>query len=195
MKRVLIRIVGGFVVFNVVIAAAALVVRWLMPSAGDEESDEVAVVAALNGIDIESRARAFRGGSAHTVMGGIQLDLRGATLDPTGGRLELLAVMGGIQLIVPDTWRVRIEPSYAIVGGIDTPRHKEDVPDTEPALEIASYAVLGGIQVAKRPAAPAAATALAPAGAEERSRADQTRLGTSEETEPLTSTAPGTSTQ
>ena len=42
---------------------AAAVMRRVVRSRGDAESDDVALVAIFDGIDLESRAPAFRGGS------------------------------------------------------------------------------------------------------------------------------------
>ncbi len=86
------------------------------PSAGDEQSDEIALAAIGTGIDLASRATAFRGGSARAMMGGLQLDLTGATPAPEGVRLELRAVMGGINVIVPPGWRITVEFSRNQLG-------------------------------------------------------------------------------
>jgi hypothetical protein len=55
-------------------AAAAAAVKRAVPSRGDAESDEVALVAIFGGIELESHAVAFRGGSMFAV---------GAKADPT----------------------------------------------------------------------------------------------------------------
>ena len=64
---------GGF-------AAAAAVVKRMLPSSGGEDSDELALVAVFDGIDLTNRATAFRGGSVLAWYGGVSLDLREATL-------------------------------------------------------------------------------------------------------------------
>ena len=43
------------------VMAAAAIVKHVLRSRGDAESDEVALVAIFDGIDLESRASAFRG--------------------------------------------------------------------------------------------------------------------------------------
>ena len=48
---------GGF-------AAAAAVVKRMLPSSGGEDSDELALVAVFDGIDLTNRATAFRAPSA-----------------------------------------------------------------------------------------------------------------------------------
>lgn len=43
---------------------------------GDEESDELGLVAVFNGIELKSRATAFRGGSMLAWLGGIAVARR-----------------------------------------------------------------------------------------------------------------------
>jgi hypothetical protein len=63
--------------------AAAAFLKRALPSRGGEESDELALVAVFDGVELKSRASSFRGGAAFTWFGGISLDLREATLAPT----------------------------------------------------------------------------------------------------------------
>jgi hypothetical protein len=51
---------------------AAAFVRHAVPSHGDEESDELALVAVFDGINLASRAKAFKGGSMLAWFGGIE---------------------------------------------------------------------------------------------------------------------------
>ena len=55
---------------------SAAIVKRAFPSRGDEDSDELRLVAIQNGIELKSRARAFRGGSMLAWLGGIAVDLR-----------------------------------------------------------------------------------------------------------------------
>ena len=139
-------------------AAAAAFVKRALPSRGDEESDELALVAIFDGIQLTSRAQAFRGGSMFTWFGGISVDLRGATLAP-GARLTTSTLFGGIELKVPDGWRIESNVTV-IAGGVDVPAETDD-PDA-PVLTLDGTAVFGGIAVAAVGAPPPAA---APAGA------------------------------
>jgi hypothetical protein len=49
---------------------------------------------------------AFRGGSSICWHGGQVIDLRGAALAQEGAHLDARCVYGGLQVIVPETWRV-----------------------------------------------------------------------------------------
>jgi hypothetical protein len=124
-------------------ATAGILLRRAFPSRGDAESDEVALAAIFSGIELESHATAFRGGSMFTWFGGIAVDLREATLAPDA-RLTMTTVFGGIFLQVPSGWRV--EPRVrAGPGGVAV-----DVPDADdeaPLLVLEGVAIFGGIAV------------------------------------------------
>ena len=80
-------------------------------------------------------------------MGGVDVDLRDATLDPTGATVELSAVMGGIQLTVPDTWAVDVD-AETLAGGFEanvTP--VDQLPDDAPKLRVHAVARMGGALV------------------------------------------------
>ena len=126
------------------IVAAAFFKR-IVRSRGDAESDELALVAILDGVQLESRATAFRGGSMLAWFGGIEADLSGAELAP-GARLSVHALFGGIEVTTPASWRVESE-AKAVMGGIDA--RGADAPDA-PVLTLDGMAVFGGIEV--RPA-------------------------------------------
>src|SRR5512132_3258589 len=100
---------GGFM-------AAAAVAKHALPSRGDAESDEVALVAVFDGVELRSEAKAFRGGSMLAWYGGVDGDLREATLAPEA-RLSVAAIFGGIGLRVPPGWRVE-STMRSIAGGV-----------------------------------------------------------------------------
>ena len=128
---------------------AAAFVRRAVPSRGDEESDELDLVAVFDGIDLKSRARAFRGGSMLAWYGGITVDLREAELAP-GARLSLHTLFGGIAIRTPPNWRIESKMK-ALGGGVDAPTPAKDGPGS-PVLTLTGTAVLGGISVAAKAA-------------------------------------------
>lgn len=124
---------------------------------GDETSDEFGIAAYLGGAQRTCRAGSLRRGSVSVVLGGVDLDLREATLDPAGADLDLSASWGGVNVTVPRGWRVQVE-DRATLGGVDahvTP--PEELPDEAPLLRVVASARLGGVSiVAKDPTAGAA---------------------------------------
>jgi hypothetical protein len=130
-------------------ATAAAFVRRAVPSRGDAESDEVALVAVFDGIDLASQAKAFRGGSMLAWFGGIAVDLRDAELAPDA-HLTVQSLFGGIAIKIPPTWRIESSVK-AVAGGIDT--RSSDDPDA-PVLRLEGTALFGGIAVGPKAGPP-----------------------------------------
>lgn len=125
-------------------AAAAAFVKRAVRSLGDEASDEVALVAVFDGLELKSKARAFRGGSMLAWYGGIAVDLRDAQLAPDA-RLTLHTLFGGIAIRIPAGWRVESNVK-ALAGGVDIRAVDAEDPSA-PTLTIDGLALLGGIAV------------------------------------------------
>jgi hypothetical protein len=124
------------------LTAAALFLKRALPSQGDEDSNELSLVAVLDGVELKSRATAFRGGSMFALIGGIEADLTDAKLAP-GAQLSVHALVGGIEVEIPPGWRVESNVK-AISGGVDVP---DDGDPDAPVLVLDGLAVMGGIQV------------------------------------------------
>ncbi|MCI1742360.1 MAG: cell wall-active antibiotics response protein [Prevotella sp.] len=62
----------------------------------------------MNGIDEIFLEPVFRGGEIQTVMGGIKLDLRKTTLPEGETTLEINAICGGADIIVPEDWHIEV---------------------------------------------------------------------------------------
>ena len=138
-----------------VMASAAFAKR-AVPSRGDEESEELSLAAIFDGIELKSRAQAFRGGSLLAWFGGIDVDLREAELAPDA-RLSVHALFGGIAIETPPGWRVESKVK-ALSGGVDV--RTPVVDDLEaPVLTLDGMALLGGVAVGAKAGAKAASAA------------------------------------
>ena len=75
--------------------------------ADPDRAEKISMFAVWSNVRRASAASPFRGGDITAIMGGGQLDLRLATI-PTGGEaiLDIVAVMGGVEIIVPTSWEV-----------------------------------------------------------------------------------------
>jgi hypothetical protein len=127
--------------------AAAAFAKRAVPSRGDEESDELGLVAIYDGIELKSRAKAFRGGSMFAWFGGIAVDLREATLAPEA-RLSVHTFFGGVAVRVPPSWRIE-SSMRAIAGGVDV-RGAEPESSDAPTLLVDGFALFGGISLGAR---------------------------------------------
>ncbi|MBT8215055.1 MAG: cell wall-active antibiotics response protein [Acidimicrobiia bacterium] len=141
------RLLLGFAFINVAfVLIARLVIRPRIPSFGGPEDDSVRLAAITDGIEFVSHAGALRDMEAIAIMGGIQVDLRNATL-ADGATLRITAAMGGVQVYVPEKWKVRVT-SHVVAGGVDadvTPA--EHLPPENPTLMVDVRAYMGGVEI------------------------------------------------
>lgn len=108
----------------------------------EPDADEVDLVASFGPLDYRSTARAFRGGRVETWFGGGVVDLRDAQLDPAGATLEVNALFGGGNLVVPEDWNV--ETSITGIGGVGDGRPKFERDPEAPTLRLEGLAIFGG---------------------------------------------------
>jgi predicted membrane protein len=106
-------------------AGTALVMQTLQrdgQSHASGDGDRVTVFAVMSGVRRVSTSPRFRGGDIATFMGGGRLDLRQATI-PAGEEavIDMLAVMGGMEIVVPPTWIVAT-PIVPFMGGVEDHR-------------------------------------------------------------------------
>jgi hypothetical protein len=102
------------------------------------------LVAIMGGEETKGRWRPAPTTNVVAVMGGVEVDLREAEVDPNGFRLNATAVMGGIDIIVPEGLAVEVG-GLAFMGGRDV-RVAEADPDA-PVVRIDAYALMGGIDI------------------------------------------------
>jgi len=116
-------------------------------TAGDDTSDEFAIAVYVGGVQRACKATSLRRGSVSVVLGGVDLDLREATLDPGGADLDLSATLGGVNVTVPSDWRVVVE-DRAMLGGVEAlVTDPEKLPDDAPLLRVEAGARLGGVAI------------------------------------------------
>jgi len=127
-------------------AIAAAVAKGRLASRGTETDDEVDLVTIYDGLELESRATAFRGGSILCWYGGVTLDLRQATVDPAGATLYVRAIFGGVQLAIPESWPVE-NRMRAVFGGVGDTREPSAQDPGAPAVVLEGFALFGGVGV------------------------------------------------
>lgn len=71
--------------------------------------------AILSSVERRNRSADFRGGSASAFLGGVHLDLTGADIAGNEAVLHVSAVMGGVEIRIPEDWttEVRLTPILA----------------------------------------------------------------------------------
>lgn len=107
-------------------------------------------VAVMSGNERAGRWRPSRHTRAVAVMGGCELDLREIAFPTDTLLITAVAVMGGIEIIVPEGVEVEVT-GVSVMGGrsvkvADAPRR----PGT-PVVRVRAIAVMGGVEVRSKP--------------------------------------------
>jgi predicted membrane protein len=141
----------------VLIIAAGLMMIWGrfdMPHrramVGGDARDMIQASALFGGVERRVSAKNFKGGQASAVMGGIELDFRGAEIEGEEAILGVEAMFGGIEITVPEHWHVIYEGETMFGGYNDETRTPVvDAMGTAPKkyLILRGHAVFGGITV------------------------------------------------
>lgn len=117
--------------------------EWTNENANME--DTVDLFAMLSGNSALNQSFNFKGGKATAILGAIDLDLRQAQLHNNQAFLDVTALFGGVEIVVPDTWRVELNGT-PILGGIEN--QTKPNPDLgAPVLKVAATAMFGGIDI------------------------------------------------
>jgi len=132
---------GGSMLWNSMKRPAALVT----PFGSTEDDSMVSHFAIMGGIKRVNNSQDFRGGDLSAVMGGIELDLRQASLKSGDAVVDVFAFWGGIEIKVPPDWAVTIHAS-PIMGGIEDKTHPPGE-ETAKRLVIKGSVIMGGVEV------------------------------------------------
>lgn len=146
-----------FKLFRLVFVAmlgAAAAAKLLLESNARPDTEEIDLVSIFEGQQLVSEASPFYGGKVMAMFGGVMIDLRRATPAPTGVFLDLAVMMGGLNLVVPEGWRVRFEGKLFAAGFSDETRTTAD--DDVPTVTITGLVLMGGVQATTKPSMQAA---------------------------------------
>lgn len=111
-------------------------------------------LALMGGVQ---RSSSWQVGKSHvnlSMMGGSELDLRKAVLTSRKTSFTLVAIMGGVELLVPETVRVRCTGT-GIMGGFEMVDHPsvtvsmDQLPADAPAITVDGIALMGVVEVVR----------------------------------------------
>lgn len=103
----------------------------------------------FGGREIFVNSPALAGGKATSIFGGIEFDLRKATLRPGGATIDCVSVFGGCGFKIPMDWNVRNEVT-TIFGAFTDKRgetYNDRYYDPSKTLVIKGVSLFGGIEV------------------------------------------------
>lgn len=101
--------------------------------------------ALMAGVDRKATSKELRGGDATAIMGGCEIDLREAL--PAGGEatIDVFALWGGVDIIVPGDWTI-VNNVTPIMGGVEDSR-KMVGSDPLKRLVVKGVALMGGVEI------------------------------------------------
>ena len=112
-------------------------------AAAVSDSEESAS-AFLGAVERRNRSADFRGGSASAFMGGVNLDLREADIAGERAVIQVFAMMGGLEIRVPEEWTVEVGVT-SIMGGIEDKTRGPAA--TAKRLVLKGTVIMGGIEI------------------------------------------------
>jgi predicted membrane protein len=110
---------------------------------GDSDST-INAFALLGGFKRSNDSQDFRGGEATAIMGGCEIDLRKASIREGDAVLHLMAVMGGVEIWVPEDWVVVMQ-GVPVLGGFEDKTHSPA--SSNKRLIVKGYSVMGGVEI------------------------------------------------
>jgi hypothetical protein len=114
---------------------------------GPTESPDAVIhaFAFMSGVGRRSVSTDFRGGDANAIMGGVEIDLRGAQIQPgQEAILDTFAMWGGIEIKVPENWRV-VSEVFPFMGAFEDNTKNTDAGKS--VLIIRGFVLMGAVEV------------------------------------------------
>ena len=132
---------------TITFAGVALILQAIRPVPKDVFGQTPAgfrAAALMAGNTRTVRTPAFLGGDVYAVMGGCDIDLRGAKIQGDEAVIDVLAFWGGIDIKVPRDWTV-VNRVTALLGGVSN--MTEPGREGAPRLVLRGAAIMGGVEV------------------------------------------------
>jgi len=111
--------------------------------------EQAFVVAIMGGAARKGRWSPARRNFAFTLMGGAELDFREAILPPGVTDVQIVTIMGGVEILVPPGINVESH-GIGIMGGFEDVSGSGAYDPDAPTLRIAGLALMGGVDIQVR---------------------------------------------
>ena len=118
----------------------------LRPRSRAIENEAVSVFALFSGQNRRSTADRFRGGDVTVAFGGVELDLRDATVADPPARVTTTVFFGGADVVVPRDWNVELDV-FPLFGGAEDERPRRESDHEGVDLVVTGFAAFGGVSV------------------------------------------------
>jgi hypothetical protein len=129
----------------VILIAIGLIVLsglWRRRVEGEHRDSSMVMFGATK---VKDRSEHFTQANVSAIFGGATLDLREAHVDREAN-VEALAMLGGVDVLVPKGWRVALDGT-PIFGGCEDKTEDGELPADAPVLNVHATAIMGGVDV------------------------------------------------
>lgn len=111
-------------------------------------NDYIDELAIFGGSEKIITSNAFSGGKATAIFGGCELNFLNSDLNEVPVEVEITAIFGGVNLIVPADWNVKVDVT-PILGGFADSRHKTGYTEIDYTKEliIRGTVIFGGGEI------------------------------------------------
>lgn len=120
--------------------------NWKMTNDSTVGNDFIHSNAVFGGAEHTITSQNFKGGEAMALFGGVDLDLRGAKISEEECKINVTALFGSVEIIVPDDWNVIITGT-PIFGGIESNSRRKPNTDSDKDIHIHCTVVFGGVEI------------------------------------------------
>lgn len=115
---------------------------------GDLDSGSaISAIAVMGNVDRRITSQAFKRAEITAFLGGGKLDLHDATLAGGQAVVNVLAVMGGFQILVPAHWNVVLQVSPFMGGAADKRRVPATLDPDAPRLTVRGFLLMVGVEI------------------------------------------------
>ncbi|WP_254533501.1 LiaF transmembrane domain-containing protein [Natrinema gelatinilyticum] len=108
--------------------------------------DYVSALAFFGGNEKRSTSQSFAGADLTALFGGTELDLRDAEIVNRPAHVSATAAFGGVDVVVPRDWNVRIDV-IPVFGAAEDDRPRREEEHDEVDLVVTGFVAFGGVSV------------------------------------------------
>jgi predicted membrane protein len=103
----------------------------------------IKAMAVIGGFRRSNNSQDFKGGELTAIMGGLEIDLRNASIKGEA-IIDIFTLMGGVEMRVPDDWRVSVQ-GFPFLGGYEDKTRPPK--ESSKLLIVRGTVVMGGVEI------------------------------------------------
>ncbi|MFB6172441.1 MAG: hypothetical protein ABEJ23_07890 [Haloarculaceae archaeon] len=112
----------------------------------EADADHVDAFGLFSGNEQRVVSQSFQGASLSALFGGVELDLRDASVADPPATVNATALFGGVDVIVPREWNVQMDV-LPVLGGASDDRPRREAEHETVDLVVTGFAAFGAVTV------------------------------------------------